>query len=92
MLQQVRAKQQEKISLDDVQKAIQIFQMHYGHLPNELTELVERGVLTELPAPPQGTRFFYDRIVGNVRLIRLHNAGNTATNQPVSANLILPTK
>ncbi|TAN37895.1 MAG: hypothetical protein EPN23_03860 [Verrucomicrobia bacterium] len=69
LLERVRIKQQEKKRVDDVQKAIQAFQMRHGHLPAELKDLVERGVLSELPTPPRGTRFFYDRIVGNVRLV-----------------------
>lgn len=87
LLQRVRIKQQEKSSLDDLQKAVQSFQMRFGRLPDELKDLVERGILSELPAPPHGTGYFYDRLVGNVRLAALPSAAAGGTNTPVNANL-----
>ena len=91
MLDHVRAKQQEKNRVDDVQKAIQAFQMRYGRLPDELSDLVTRGVLTELPAPPDGTRFSYDRLVGNISLVPAPGS-HGATNVTGSANVIIPPK
>jgi len=91
MLQRVRIKQQERNSLEDVQKAVSAFQMRFGRLPTELTDLVGRGVLSELPPPPPETRFVYDRLAGNVKLVSLPNAIGTArTNLTGQANLVTP--
>lgn len=92
MLQRVRVKQQEKNSLDDLQKAVQTFQMRFGRLPEELKDLVERGILNELPTPPRGTGFFYDRLVGNVRLAALPGTRGSTTNLPGTANILTPAK
>ena len=92
LLQRVRIKQQEKSSVDDLQKAIQAFQLRFGRLPDELKDLVGRGVLSELPTPPRGMVFFYDRLVGNVRLATLSGAGGSSSNLPVNANLLAPPK
>ena len=93
LLQRVRAKQQEKSSLDELQKAVSTFQLHFGRLPSALSELVERGILPELPAPPRDTRFFYDQIVGNVRLVPVPGTGGGArTNLPGSASLLTQPK
>lgn len=92
MLQRVRIKQQEKTSLDDLQKAIQTFQMRFGRLPEELKDLVTRGVLNELPTPPPGAGFFYDRLVGNVRLAASPGTRHSATNAPGAANLLTTDK
>ena len=93
LLQRVRIKQQEKNDLDEVQKAINAFQMRFGQLPTELRELVDRGLLPELPTPPHGSRFFYDRLVGNVRLVSTPGEKNEArTNLPGSANLVTQPK
>ena len=92
LLQRVRAKQQEKNGLDELQKAVSAFQIRFGRFPSELRELVDRGVLAELPSPPQDTRFFYDRSVGNVRLIPLSGSSGTRTNLPGAANLVTQPK
>jgi hypothetical protein len=92
LLQRVRIKQQEKSSLDNLQKAIQAFQMRFGRLPEELKDLVERGVINELPTPPRGTGFFYDRLVGNVRLAALPGAQVSVTNTSGTANILTPSK
>lgn len=93
LLQRVRAKQQEKNSLDELQKAVSTFQLHFGRLPSALSELVERSILPELPTPPRDTRFFYDQIVGNVRLVPVPGTGGSArTNLPGSASLLTQPK
>jgi len=92
MLQKVRLKQQEHNGLEDLQTAVRAFQMRVGRLPSELSELVERGLLPEIPAPPPGSRFVYDRVTGNVRVaayaLPLPQAART--NLPGSANLVMP--
>ena len=91
MLQRVRVKQQERNSLEDVQKAVSTFQMRFGRLPAELGDMVERGVLSELPPPPNGTRFVYYRIKGNITLAPLPTAiGAPATNVTGRANVFTP--
>ncbi|MCX7008580.1 MAG: hypothetical protein NTY53_15235 [Kiritimatiellaeota bacterium] len=91
MLQRVRIKQQERNGLEDVRKAVSTFQMRFGRLPAELTDLVERGVLSELPSPPPEMRFVYDRIKGNVSLVSRPNAiGVAPTNVLGRANVLLP--
>lgn len=89
MLAKVRVKQQERGGLEEVQKAISTFQMRAGRLPAELGELVERGMLPDLPVAPAGMRFAYDRITGNVRLTPIASGGGK-TNLPGSANLVTP--
>ena len=92
LLQHVRAKQQEKNGLDELQKAVSAFQIRFGRFPSELRELVDRGILTELPSPPHDARFFYDRSVGNVRLLPVPGSGGTRTNLPGAANLVTQPK
>ncbi len=91
MLQRVRAKQEERNGLEEVQKAISTFQMRIGRLPTELAELVERGILPGLPRPPPETRFVYDRLKGNVTVAPLPNAiGAPRSNVTGRANVVLP--
>jgi hypothetical protein len=90
MLQQVRLKQQERNGLEELQKAISDFQLRMGRLPATLGELVERGLLPDMPRPPPYTRFVYDRITGNVRLASATVSTTVRTNLPGSANLVLP--
>ena len=89
MLAKVRVKQQERGGLEEVQKAISAFQMRAGRLPTELNEVVERGFLPDIPAAPAGSRFAYDRITGNVRVVPIP-FGVGKTNLTGSANLVTP--
>ncbi len=92
MLAKVRLKQQEHNGLEELQKAVSAFQLRVGRLPAELSDLVERGLLPEMPLSPAGTRFVYDRTTGNVRLVPVAGgrAAAVRTNLPGSANLVLP--
>jgi len=92
MLQKVRLKQQEHNSLEEIQTAIRAFQMRVGRLPGDLSELVERGLLPEMPPPPPGTRFVYDRVTGNVRaaVFSIATPASAQSNLPGSANLVMP--
>ena len=91
MLQKVRLKQQERNGLEELQQAISAFQVRVGRLPLELSELVERGLLPDLPPPPMYTRFAYDRITGNVRIApQAGGRPSVRTNLTGSANLVTP--
>lgn len=91
MLQRVRAKQEERNGLEEIQKAVSAFQMRIGRLPTELIELVERGILPSMPRPPLEMRFVYDHIKGNVTLAPLPNAiGTPPSNVTGRANVLTP--
>ncbi len=90
MLQRVRLKQQERNGLEEVQKAISAYQLRVGRLPGELGELVERGLLPDMPVAPLGARYGYDRTTGNVRLVPIGGKATAQTNMPGSANLVMP--
>jgi hypothetical protein len=49
-----------------IQTAVNQFREQHGHLPKQLNELIERGILKSLPEDPYGGRFYLDSL-GNVR-------------------------
>lgn len=89
LIEKVRVKQQARNGLDEVQRGISAFQLRTGRLPAELSELVERGLLPDMPPAPVGMRYAYDRTTGNARLAPIANAA-VRTNLPGSANLVTP--
>jgi hypothetical protein len=91
MLQRVRAKQEARDGLEEVQQAVRTFQLRVGRLPAELTEVIARGILPALPPAPPEMRYAYDRIRGNVTLTPVPDAiGKARTNLTGHANVVLP--
>jgi len=45
---------------------INTFQIQEGRYPSSLQELVDKGYIEKLPAPPEGMKFVYDPSTGNV--------------------------
>ena len=53
--------------LDRLEKAVSRFQAQYAERPARLEELLEKGVLQELPTEPFGGLYLYDPETGVVR-------------------------
>lgn len=68
VLQRVRAQHAETQTIDDLQARIAAFQMQMGRLPRSLDELVARNYLDALPEAPDGGRFAYDPVRGQIDL------------------------
>ncbi|ANM28562.1 hypothetical protein ABI59_01430 [Acidobacteria bacterium Mor1] len=57
---------QVTVDLENLDRAIQAFRTRTGRPPRELGELRRSGVLTELPADPEGKPYRYDPLTGEV--------------------------
>jgi len=58
-----------KLSLVNVQQAIQSYQAQEGKLPKNLNDLVTAGLLPTLPVPPRNMKFHYDATTGDVKVV-----------------------
>lgn len=58
------------VNMASVNQAIQMFRVEENRNPNTLDELVSKGYLPRLPAPPNGMKFAYDPRSGQIRLTR----------------------
>ena len=91
MIQRVRQRQMARDNLDTVQSAVQLFQFRFARLPADLKELVDRHILPELPPAPPRSTYYYDRALGNVRLVPLPESAGGDTNAPAkNPNLLTP--
>ena len=50
-------------------KTVQLFYAQEGRYPKDLNELVRPGYLSQLPAPPHGMKFDYNRATGEVKVV-----------------------
>lgn len=71
MLTRARLKQSTALILSDMETAIHRFQFELARLPTNLHELVGRGYLPEIPAPPPGQTYSYDPVHGNVSMAEI---------------------
>lgn len=58
------------VDLASLNQAIQLFHAGEDRFPRDLNELVSQGYLPRLPAPPPGTRLYYDPARGAIRVVR----------------------
>jgi len=70
MVQRTRDRVAASDSMYLVQDKIQEFQTAHGRLPEGLQELVMLGFLDRIPPAPEGSQYAYDRILGNVQLVK----------------------
>lgn len=74
MIERARNRQSDARNTEMLLAGIQRFQSDLGRFPTGLVELVSRGYIPVLPAPPRGMAYSYDRVLGNVMLVRIpHN-------------------
>ncbi|MEO7675826.1 MAG: hypothetical protein ABIV39_03560 [Verrucomicrobiota bacterium] len=53
-----------------IDKALQLFAVEEGRIPNSLEELVEKKYLKKLPTPPFGSKLQYDKDAGKVTVVK----------------------
>ena len=82
MLEHVRTRQEADHSLVQIRDAIQQSQVRFGRVPTNLYELVRFGLLDEIPAPPDGSTYYYEPMFGNVRLGPLPPSAQPPTPTP----------
>ena len=58
------------IDTTSINKAIQLFQVDKGRLPNDLNELVQEKYLPHIPGTPYGTKLDYDPASGVVKVVK----------------------
>ena len=58
------------VDLAALNQAIQLFHASEDRFPNDLNELVSKGYLPRLPAPPPGMRIAYNPSRGEIRLLK----------------------
>jgi len=56
----------QKKNVDMLNKAVESFEKRFHRLPATLSELVEKGIITELPKPVGGMPYDYDPFTGKV--------------------------
>ncbi len=71
MLSRARAKNSDVQILNDLENAIQRFQYELARLPTNLSELVGRRYIENIPPPPRGRAYTYDPVHGNVGIADL---------------------
>lgn len=49
-----------------IEQAVDAFQKTYGRLPDSLDELIETGIISELPSHPYGEKYLFDPATGVV--------------------------
>ena len=84
MLAHARDRQTAEQDMMTLEAARSRFLHDAGRLPSNLVELVGR-YLTELPAPPDGMRYAYDAVNGNIELVSQPDPANPATPGPPAA-------
>lgn len=62
-----------------IEEAVAKFKQATGHVPASLDELVQKGILKELPEAPHGRKFAYHPETGTVELVR---DGSTKRSDP----------
>jgi len=69
----VNAKQNMVKTVDTtaLNKAIDMFQVQEGRLPNDLDELVAKKYIPEIPLPPAGSKIVYNATKGVVTVEKL---------------------
>jgi hypothetical protein len=50
-------------------KALELFNVQEGRFPKDLSELVAKKYIPEIPKPPVGTKIEYDAKAGTVKLV-----------------------
>jgi hypothetical protein len=67
-----KAKQKVVKTIDttSLDKAIQLFNVEKGRNPKDLNELVSEKYISEIPAPPYGTKIDYDPNSGRVNVVK----------------------
>lgn len=64
-----RQEKEARAALPRLQTGIQKFQHELGRLPNDLLEVARLGYVDEIPEPPPGYKYYYDKERGNIRFI-----------------------
>ena len=57
-------------NLEQIVKAIRLFQVEIGRSPTNLSEVVQFHYLPELPEAPEGLIYHYENKTGNIQLAR----------------------
>ena len=67
-----KAKQKAVKTVDttSLDKAIQLFNVEKGRNPKDLNELVSEKYISQIPAPPYGSRIDYDPKSGSVSVVK----------------------
>jgi hypothetical protein len=58
------------IDTTSISKAIQLFQVDKGRLPNDLNELVQEKYLPRIPETPYGTKLDYNPATGQIKVVK----------------------
>ena len=64
-----KKKMEGNIGLSSMTQAIQQFQIAEGRLPKELSELVTKGYLGQIPKPPYQMRYQYNPATGELAVV-----------------------
>ena len=87
MITKNREKMEEQRVQDDLNYHIRQFQRTVGRSPTNLTELVKRRIVKDLPKAPAGFRFVFDPEKSNLHLQKLQEepAEGTLAEQAIQA-------
>ena len=58
------------IDTSSISKAIQLFQVDKGRLPNDLNELVQEKFLPKIPEVPYGYKLDYNPTTGEIKAVK----------------------
>ena len=58
------------IDVSSLNNAIQLFNATEGRNPKDLNEMVENGLIREIPKPPYGMKIVYDAQAGKVSVVK----------------------
>ena len=58
------------IDTTSIDKAIQLFQVDKGRLPNDLNELVQEKYLPKIPETPYGYKLDYNPTTGKIKVVK----------------------
>lgn len=60
---------EKTLTTSGLDKAIQSFFATEGRYPKDLDELVSKGAINAIPAPPRGMKYNYDPQAGTIKVI-----------------------
>ena len=58
------------VDTTSLNKALELFNVQEGRYPKDLTELVTKKYIPEMPQPPVGTKIEYDPNAGTVKVVK----------------------
>jgi hypothetical protein len=61
---------EKTIDVSSLNNAIQLFNATEGRNPKDLNEMVENGLIREIPKPPYGMKLVYDAQAGRVSAVK----------------------